>query len=315
MINKKTKILDCTLRDGGYLNSWHFSREFASDLYTKVSECNIDYIELGLVYPYEENQGAGIFKYLTEDYIRNIINKNKRSKIATMIDYGKFEPKLINAKESLIDMIRVACHKKDVFGAIELCHCISSLGYESSLQLMNFPSYSELELMAVIKAIENINYVYIADSFGSIDRKVIDFGFNILSNNNFKIGFHPHNNMQSAFQNTLYAIEKGVDIVDGTVFGLGRGAGNLHLELLLLYLSGFVIHEYEVKPILSFIEKHEDYLMSLQTKKLLYYQMTGALNLHPNYATEAYEKGVMVNYLWERLKTIDNTTPYKRGIL
>lgn len=315
MINGKTQILDCTLRDGGYLNNWMFSREFSSDLYAMLSQSNIDYIELGFIYPYEENQGAGICKCLTGDYIKNITENNKRSKIAVMIDYGKFTPKLINAQESMIDMIRVACSKKDVFGAIDLCNYICSLGYESSLQLMNFPSYSEKELNNVINNIHNINYVYIADSFGSMNSDILDFGLSILGGNNFKIGFHPHNNIQSAFQNTLYAIKSGIDIVDGTIFGLGRGAGNLYLELLLLHFANKKDCTYDVKPLLSFIEKHESYLMNLQTKKLLYYQMTGMLNLHPNYATEAYEEEVKAEHLWDRLKKIDNKNPYKRGIL
>lgn len=311
----KTKILDCTLRDGGYLNNWQFTREFARDLYVGLSDSNIDYIELGFIYPYDENQGAGACKCLTENYIKLITENNKRAKIAVMVDYGKFEPSICSSNDSCIDMIRVACHKKDVYGAIDMCHEISQKGYESSLQLMNFPSYSEQELKSVISKISDIDYVYIADSFGSITNNVIDFGLNILRGNSFKIGFHPHNNIQSAFQNTLYAIKNKVDIVDGTIFGLGRGAGNLYLELLLMYLNSEGIERYDVRPLIEFIDKHENYLFSLQTKKLLYFQMTGALGLHPNYASEAYERGLGVEYLWKKLKSIDNTTAYKRGIL
>lgn len=314
MICGKTQILDCTLRDGGYINNWQFSKKLGQDLYTNLSDAEIDYVELGFIYPYEENQGAGMFKCLTEDYLNIITGGSKRSKIAVMIDYGKFRPELANADESCIDMVRVAVHKKDVLDSISLCEYIKDIGYEVSLQLMNFPSYSEKELIEVMDQAPFLDYVYIADSFGSIDRKTMDYGFDILGKYGAKIGFHPHNNIQSAFQNSMYAIEKGVDILDGTVFGLGRGAGNLNLELLLLYLSEHYDEKYKVEPILEFISSYKDTLFSMQTRNLTYYQMTGVLGLHPKYAIEADEKGIDVSLLWDRLKEL-KTNEYKRGKL
>lgn len=314
MVNGKTQILDCTLRDGGYINNWQFSKQIGQDLYNSVSSSGVEYIELGFIYPSEENLGAGMFKCLTDDYLRIITGDKKRSKIAVMIDFGKFEPNLPERAKSDIDLVRIACHKKDILDTIPMCQEIKKKGFEVSLQLMNFPSYSENELKEVMEKCEFIDYIYIADSFGSIDRKVMDFGFEIMKKYKPKIGFHPHNNIQSAFQNSLHAIDRGVDILDGTILGLGRGAGNLNLELLLLYLSEKTDENYKAEPILDFIEKHRDYLLSMQTRNLTYYQMTGVLGLHPKYAIEADEKNIDISLLWDRLKEI-RTDEYKRGKL
>lgn len=314
MIRGKTKILDCTLRDGGYINNWQFSKQIGQDIYYSLSESGVDCIELGFIYPVEENLGAGMFKCLSEDYLQVITGGNKGADIAVMVDFGKFDPKLPEKEETCIDLVRIACHKKYILDAIPLCKEIKDKGFEVSLQLMNFPSYTENELKSVLEKGEFIDYIYMADSFGSIDRKVMDFGFEIMKKYKPKIGFHPHNNIQSAFQNSMHAIDREVDILDGTIFGLGRGAGNLNLELLLLYLSEHVEEQYKVMPVLDFIEKHKDYLMGLQTRNLTYYQMTGVLGLHPKYAIEADENEIDVRLLWQRLKQIQ-TNEYKRGKL
>ncbi|MFH1846059.1 MAG: aldolase catalytic domain-containing protein [Candidatus Omnitrophota bacterium] len=293
--HKDFEILDCTIRDGGYVNSWNFDVKMVKDVYRNISRTGVDIIELGFRNIQSENSSFGSWYSVNEALLEEIVKGTTGVLIALMLDYGKSDYENIpRAEKSLVDMYRVACHKDKAAKALEFCEEIKNKGYRTSLQLMGIISYSEEELEALLKPVEisSLDYVYFADSYGSLlPRDIIRYS-NILKRTKKRIGFHAHNSLQLAFANTLEAISNGIDIVDGTVFGMGRGAGNLPLETLVAYLEKTMGHKkYNTMPILDLIDRyfgslHKDYHWGYS----LPYMLSGIFEVHPNYAK------TMVNY-------------------
>jgi 4-hydroxy 2-oxovalerate aldolase len=212
------------------------------------------------------------------------------AKLAIMADYGKISPSDFTPKEgSNISLIRLASHKNTMKDALILLQKIKEKGYETSIQAMGYSSYSEKEREELAGMLEGsaVDYAYMADSYGSIFPDQIEKMLEPLLElrPSVKIGFHPHNNLQMAFANSLEAIKCGVDIIDGSIFGMGRGAGNLPIEIVLLYLSERVPDKYNVVPILNCIDK---YYIEMQENigwgYQLSYMLSGLLQCHPSYA-------------------------------
>jgi 4-hydroxy 2-oxovalerate aldolase len=317
------KILDCTLRDGGYLNNWWFTEEMAAQCYMHLSHSGINYIELGFLgteedFPVDQ---YGPFRRLNSTIVKNIIN-DITVPIAAMVDFGKHNLELPEPEESLINLIRVAVHKKNVHEAIDYCQTIKQKGYETSIQLMNYPSYSKGETNEVVHHIRDcpIDYTYIADSYGSMYPMDIPPYIERFRNLETHLGFHPHNNLQLAFANTLSALKWGIDIVDGTVFGMGRGAGNLPLEIIVAYMRKSVPNQFDELPILKFAA---EYIMKEHQNNTwgysLLYAISGIINCHPNYALELMQKNkdIDIESAYKALLKIvnDNHTTYIKGII
>lgn len=177
-----------------------------------------------------------------------------------MVDFGMVDIEDIpDQRNSIVSMYRAAVHKDKVLSAIELCNAIADKGYTASIQLMGIVNYTEDDFNQIFKSLKEsrIAYVYFADSYGSLLPSDIKSIFNRLSITGKKIGFHAHNNLQLGFANTLEAIKNGVDIVDGTVYGIGRGAGNLPIEILLSHLEkNSVKNTYNSFPVLDIIDRY-----------------------------------------------------------
>ena len=284
----KFEILDCTIRDGGYLNNWDFDPKMVKDLYRQISRTGVDYIELGYRNPGRSSNG--IWYHTSEELINELFGDFSGVPIALMVDYGKVDlEQLPKQKESLVAMYRVASHKDKIAGSLTLCQKIKDKGYRTSLQLMGIAGYSENELKRITKEItkSNLDYIYFADSYGSLFPYDIKRYVDILKLTGKKVGFHAHNSLQLAFANTLEAIRNGADIVDGTVYGMGRGSGNLPLEVLIIYLEKTLKNKrYNVMPVLDLIDR---YFISLQNQLKwgyeLPYMLSGILEVHPNYVS------------------------------
>ena len=305
MFRKEIKVLDCTIRDGGLMNNWHFSDEFVKAVYDACVEAGVDYMEIG----YKSSESAfsrkevGCWKFCDEKDIRRIAGENKTSlKLSAMADIGRIEPEdIAPASESLLDMIRVAAYVHQMDKAIWLAeHCMDK-GYEVTINLMAVSSVMERDLDEALEDVakSKVPVFYLVDSFGSMYCEQIELLVNKYRTflPDKTIGIHMHNNMQLAFSNTVTGIIKGCNYLDATFFGIGRGAGNCPLEILLSFLKN---PKFKIPPVLNVIQ---NYMLDMQ-KEIEWgyhipYLITGALNQHPRSAMkwmDSEQKGDYVSF-------------------
>jgi 4-hydroxy 2-oxovalerate aldolase len=216
-------------------------------------------------------------------------------KIAVMADIGRsLKEELIPKSESVIDMIRIATYIHQLPAAIELIEDAHSKGYETTVNIMAISKSFDDELDEVLEALSktNVDVIYIADSFGSFYpeqiKKLTEKYLKIAEATGKKVGIHAHNNLQLAYANTIEAMMYGTSFLDVTISGLGRGAGNCPLELLIGFLKN---PKYKLMPVLKFIE---EFIVPLE-KELdwgysIPYMLTGQLNEHPRPAMKARDE-------------------------
>jgi 4-hydroxy 2-oxovalerate aldolase len=283
------KILDCTIRDGGLVNNWDFSIDFVKDLYRSLSQAGVEYMEIGYKNSPKllQGQAAGPWRFLDEGFLRDVITEKTETKLSALVDIGRVdENDILPRKESLLDLIRVACYSKDVDKGLELVEKFHSMGYETTLNIMALSHVMENDLTEALQEINKspVDVVYVVDSYGSMDMNDIDYlvsKFQRLVPDK-ELGMHMHNNMQLAFANTLIGAQKGVTFLDTSVYGMGRAAGNCPTELIVSYLKN---PKYDIRPILEMLEKH---MVQMREKwewgYLIPYAVTGILNEHPRTA-------------------------------
>lgn len=313
MFRPEIKVIDCTVRDGGLMNKWQFSDEFVKATYEAVSAAGVDYMEIG----YLSSEGAfsrkemGPWKFCAESDIRRIIGDEKKIKLSAMADIGRIEHKDIPLKsESSLDMIRVACYVHQVDSAIDLAHHCIDKGYEATINLM---AVSTVGLRDLNEALEDLNksrvpVVYLVDSFGAFYSEDID----TLARKYIErlpgktIGIHTHNNQQLAFANTIAGIIAGINYLDATLYGIGRGAGNCPIELLLSFLKN---PKFKVRPLVKAIETQ---ILPWQEKidwgYYVPYMLTGVLNQHPRAAMahmESEKKNKLADFFDSITSAID----------
>ncbi|MBW7474424.1 aldolase catalytic domain-containing protein [Paenibacillus oenotherae] len=284
------KIVDCTIRDGGLVNNWDFSVEFVQHLYNSLNEAGVDYMEIGYKNSPKLLKGAesaGPWRFLDDDFLRKVIPQKLNTKLSALVDIGRVdENDILPREESLIDLIRVACYIQDVDKALDLVKVFHDRGYETTINIMALSNVMENQLIEAFEQIDAsvVDVVYIVDSYGSLGPN----DFNYLVDKfkkylpNKRLGVHTHNNMQLAFANTLVSVEKGVELLDASVYGMGRAAGNCPTELLVANLKNT---KYNVRPVLDMIDKH---MIPLREKEewgyIIPYMITGMLDEHPRSA-------------------------------
>jgi 4-hydroxy 2-oxovalerate aldolase len=290
------KVFDCTIRDGGLVNNFYFEDEFVSQLYKTCVEAGIDYMEIGKNNSptLQSPDDFGIWNFCKEEDIRRIVGENNTDlKIAVMSDIGRtVASELLPKKDSVVDMIRIATYLHQMPQALELLEDASNKGYETTVNIM---AVAKEDINEVEKAIEllsttSVDVIYIADTFGSYypqQMRELAIKYKKLANGK-QVGIHAHNNIQLAFANTIEAKLNGVNFLDVTVSGLGRGAGNCSMELLLGYLQG---DKYNLMPVIKFIEQ---YIVPLE-KELDWgcsvpYILSGQLIVHPKQAMKARDE-------------------------
>ena len=251
----RIKLLDCTLRDGGYINDWHFSNQQISAIIKSLLDASVDIIECGYL---NDDKGKTANSTLfdsveTADKLSYI--DNKPSSRVVMINYGDYKVDNLPPKQySQIDGIRLAFHKKNAQDAITQAEKIISLGYKLYFQPMITKNYSDLEFLSMIEKVNEIGIYsfYIVDSFGSMTLDEFQ-KYMILANSNLHpsilLGYHSHNNMQLAFSNAINMCISNIKreiIIDASIYGIGRGAGNLNTELITDYLNKAFSKQYNV---------------------------------------------------------------------
>lgn len=294
------QILDCTLRDGGYCNEWKFGFDNVKKITQGLLEAGIEIIECGFItdrVTYDPN----ITKFPSMNGIMKIIPQNREGKLfVAMMNYGEYDINNIPIHDgSSIDGIRVAFHKKNIDEALTLCEQIQNKGYLVFVQPMVSLSYTDGEFLEMIRRINEFKpyAFYIVDSFGMMKEKDLTRLFFMVEHNlsdDIWIGFHSHNNMQLAYSNAqkLTTVQTNRNlIIDSSIYGMGRGAGNLNTELFLEFLNENAGKKYELKPILILIDEilNEFYQRNYWGYSLPNY-ISASHNANPNYASYLDDK-------------------------
>ena len=290
------KAFDATIRDGGLVNNFEFTDEFVKDLYKANVKAGVDYMEFG----YKASKDMfdvnkfGKWKFCNEEDIRAIVGDNDTDlKISVMADVGRCDYKqdIIDRKDSVIDMVRVATYINTMPTAIDMIEDAKSKGYETTCNIMAISNAKESDIDVALEMLGKscVDSIYIVDSYGSIYpeqmRNLADKYLAIGREYKKEIGIHAHNNQNLAFANTIECVSRGVNLLDATVCSMGRGAGNCAMELLLGFLKN---PRYNMFPILKFIEKH---MTKLKEDGVVWgydiqYLLTGRLNQHPSAAID-----------------------------
>jgi len=299
MARKDIKVFDCTIRDGGLVNNFYFKDDFVKAVYDTCVAAGVDYMEIGKNNSpsIQSEDEFGAWNFCKEEDIRRIVGDNDTNlKIAVMSDIGRtVNSELLPKNESVVDMIRIATYIHQLPAAIELINEAHAKGYETTVNLMAVAKCFDTELDEALAALSQtpVDVIYIADTFGSFYpeqiNKLTEKYVSIARDNGKQVGIHAHNNIQLAFANTIEAMMYGTSFLDVTVSGLGRGAGNCAMELLIGFLKNPKYHQ---MPVLEFIEK---FIVPLE-KKLdwgysIPYMLTGQLVEHPRSAMKARDDG------------------------
>ena len=292
------KVLDCTVRDGGLINDSRFEDGFVKAVYQTCVDAGIDTMEIGYknsprIFPTDK---YGPWRHCHEEDVRRIVGDHDPDatglKLACMADAGKsdWKTQLGPKADSVISMIRVEFYVHQVPEAVDMIHHAHEQGYEVMANLMAISTAKEVEIDEALNAIRDTpaNTMVIVDSFGNLYREQVDMLYRkysqAMEGTGKHIGLHMHNNMQLGFANTIEGIILGSNRVDATMMGLGRGAGNCPMELLLGFLRN---PKFKLRPVLRLIQ---DQLLKIREQvewgPLLPYNLTGQMNRHPRAAMQ-----------------------------
>lgn len=288
------RLLDCTLRDGGYINNWDFGAENIKKIIKKLAEAKVDIIECGYVSSKEkENRESTMFASFAQ--IDALLSDMPDYNYVCMINYGDYEiEKIPDRKESRISGIRLAFHKNKWKEAVAYAEKICEKGYEVYIQPMVSLSYEDAEFVELISKANQIKAVafYIVDSFGVMKQFDLMRLFYLVTHNldqKIQLGYHSHNNLQMAFANAqtvVKAAETRNVIIDASIMGMGRGAGNLNTELFIEHLNETKGSKYNIAPILQAIDEVINRIYQLKGWGYsLPHYLSASWNCHPNYST------------------------------
>lgn len=291
-------MLDCTLRDGGYYNNWDFEHGLVQRYLHAMASAKIDYVELGLrgfsrsgfFGPYAFSRDdhlcdLGLPKELHYGVMVNAAELLKHADGANVAVTQLFGP----ASESLIELVRVACHLREVAGVLDACRWLKSQGYRIGLNIMQIAECSVDELAIQVSAIPNdvVDVLYFADSTGGMSpAQVSAVTASLRKRWSGALGIHAHDNRALAHANTLQAISDGVTWVDSTVTGMGRGPGNAKTEYLALEFAEQRVGA-NTAPLLKLVSR--DFLPMQQVfgwGTNTYYYLAGKHGIHPTYVQE-----------------------------
>lgn len=293
------KLLDCTLRDGGYYNGWNFPLDVTNRYLEAMQGAGVDIVELGLR-SLINNGFKGASAYTTDSYIRTLTIP-AGLKVAVMINATELvgdlplETVLQNlfpatADNSPVDVVRIACHVHEFVEALPACHWLKERGYTVGFNLMQVAdrSQEEVEALSLEASKYPIDALYFADSMGSMDPEQTSQIISWLRKHwQGAMGIHTHDNMGLALSNTLQAVKDGVTWLDATVTGMGRGPGNARTEELVIEVADRRQQNINMVPLMGIIKS---YFQPLKNKcgwgSNPYYYLSGKYGIHPTYIQE-----------------------------
>lgn len=293
------KILDCTLRDGGYINSFKFGYSTIRDIISKLEDSNVDIIECGFLKSGAIDKNKTLFPNVEtiKDYI---IPKKANSLYVAMIAYGDIDDEEICVCDGTsIDGIRLTFHQNQIDDAFLLGKKLIDKNYKVFMQPVGTTSYSDEQLVDLVNRVNILSpyAFYMVDTLGIMFKEDLLKMFNLIDehlNKNICLGFHTHNNLQLSFANALELLDihtKRNIIIDSSVFGMGRGAGNLCTELIMKCINNYSSNRYDVVPVLEIYDEHINKI-SLEYKwgYSLPYYIASMNRCHPNYAAHLVNK-------------------------
>ena len=295
-------LLDCTLRDGGYLNDWEFGHDNIVNIFERLVSANVDIIEIGFLNESREYDVNRTIFPDAESVNRTYAGLAKHdSMIVGMIDYGTCGiEKVIPASDSVMDGIRVIFKKEKKDKAIAFCKQIKELGYKVFAQAVSITSYDDAELMELIRLVNDLEpYAFsLVDTYGLLHKNQLMHYFDFVNEHmktSIGLGYHSHNNFQLAYANCIEVMELPLlerDIViDGTLYGMGKSAGNAPLELLASYLNDNLGKHYHCSQLLEAIDVTMlDLYKQIPWGYSFKFFLSASKDCHPNYVTYLMDK-------------------------
>lgn len=313
----KLMLLDCTLRDGGYINDWEFGHDTMTSVLERLVSSRVDFIEIGFL---DDRRKFDINRSIMPDTlsvekIYGNVDKGNAS-IVGMIDYGTCSiQQLQPCNESYLDGIRVIFKKGVMHEAIDFCRQVKSLGYKVFTQAVSITSYNDEELLELIGLVNDMGpyAMSMVDTYGLLHQDNLIHIFNIMNENldpQICIGYHAHNNFQMGYANCIEILHKEVDrtiLVDATLYGMGKSAGNTPIELISNYMNENFGKNYDINQMLEAIEIN---IMDIYNKipwgYNLFYYISAATKCHPSYVSYLINKHTLsIKSINEILKNID----------
>jgi 4-hydroxy 2-oxovalerate aldolase len=318
------KLLDCTLRDGGYYNNWDFDRELVDLYLTSMADASIDVVEIGFRSP-PKKTFMGPYIYSLDDHLASL-PLPKGILIGVMINAKEYlqapdgPVKMLNklfqsCDQSPVGLVRIAVNFDQVLEAEVLANELKQLGYQVGLNMMQSHGKEEKQYKKMVKKITKwgtVDVLYFADSLGNMKPSHIKYICEIiLTEWQGPLGIHTHNNKDLALINSLTSLEHGVTWCDATVTGMGRGAGNVATEALLMETEYLGLHHGNAQALTNCVEHFEALKQSHKWGPNPYYHYAANYNIHPTfvqrllndprYKTE--EVNIILKYLAEKPST------------
>lgn len=284
------RVLDCTIRDGGLMNDHRFSDDVVKAVYKACVDAGIDYMEFGYKASKKisDPQDFGPWKFCDEEDIRRIVGDNESSlKISVMADAERtdYHEDILPREDSVVDMIRIATYIHQIPTAIDMIKDAADKGYETTVNVMAVSTVQESQIRSALDVLAEspVDIIYVVDSFGSLySEQIRDYILMYIEHvgpAGKEIGIHNHNNQQLAYANTIEGMIHGANILDASFAGLGRGAGNCPMELLVGFLHN---PKLKLRPLLHCIRDYiEPMYEKLRWGYSIPYMITGQLNQHP----------------------------------
>ena len=302
------KILDCTLRDGGYVNEWAFGVKESQGITELVSKSGVEFVEVGFIGPHQDQEGVVRFSSMAE-LMKVFGNVDRSAKLSAMTyAEGYSVDNFPDRTDSMVEMIRVIFWKRNLEEGVEYCRKLVNKGYQVGVQLARTEQYDLSEIGDIVKMFNDVHpyAVYVVDSFGTFDREKLLRYSEIYDRSlamDIRFGFHAHNNMQQAFTNAVTFCEQGLDhdlILDASVLGIGRGAGNLNIELFMYYLNAKG-YQFNLEPICKTASRYIEPIKSKIKKSEIWGYSYPYFLAATNGRNHAF-----VNYLLEQGVSIEN---------
>lgn len=302
-MNSNFSILDCTLRDGGYINNWDFKDLNIKYILSKLKKAEVDFIEMGFLSKNAEVKTHSTLYRQFHQLDDLIVSQDGLVEYAAMIMFGSYDLEEIPKRsDTKVGILRIAIHQKDIEEGLVYAEQLIKKGFKVFVQLTKTNFYTHKELLKVISKINNFSpfAVSIVDTFGSMttnDVIKLFYTFDYNLSKNIKIGYHGYNNLQLAFSTaqSLLNLETNRDIIiDSSIYGMGRGAGNLNTELLLDYINKIYPNRFSIKPILEAIDiVIKPIYNRISWGYSIPYYLTAIFESHPNYGKFLSDKGTL----------------------
>ena len=300
------KVLDVTLRDGGCVIDFNFGQAYMNQILNGLEESGVDIIELGYI---DSKKGTveGRTQFCDEQVIPKHFLKSKKqgTSYVAMFDFGKFDPETLSPYDgSGIDGLRIAFHKKDRLNMVPTAKKVLEKGYKLFIQPMTIMRYDDKELLELLDVVNTelsgATAFYVVDSFGEMRMNDMNRVIHLVDRNldpKIQMGFHSHNNLQLSYSNAVTMLQFFTSrdlIIDASILGMGKGAGNLNTELFLEHLNLYYGKKYKIAPLLEVIDKVVNTIRAeFYWGYSIEYYLSSINHCTPSYAGHFYKKHML----------------------